>query len=146
MTPRVEIARMKHLPTLLRILWAFTRKTDWLPVRRSRLTDIRILFTLLREQRVRMISHAGRPVAFLAREGARVHALYVHPEARGLGYGQALLRDAQRTGWLELWTHAANTDARAFYAKAGFLEVASGNMNDERMPDVQLIWQEGGQA
>ena len=146
MTPRIEIARMMHLPALLRILWAFTRKTDWLPVRRSRLTDLRILFTLLRERRVRMIRNAGRPVAFLAREGARVHALYVHPKARGLGYGRALLHDAQRTGWLELWTHAANTDARAFYAKAGFEEVAKGEVNDEQLPDVQLIWREGVQA
>lgn len=146
MTPQVEIARVKHMPALLGILWAFTRKTDWLPVRRSRWTDIRIIFSLLREKRVRMICNSGRPVAFLAREGARVHALYVHPEARGLGYGQALLRDAQRGGWLELWTHVANTEARAFYAKSGFMEVASGERNDERLPDVQLIWQEGLQA
>ena len=87
------------------------------------------------------------PAGFLARDGARVHALYVHPRAQRRGHGSALLRHAKSaipTGdWLELWTLQDNAPARAFYAAHGFdvARFGTGMGNDENLPDLHLVWQ-----
>ena len=138
--PQIEHAALWHLPGLLRILWALTRNTAWLPVRRSRWTDLRLLARFIRAKQVRMLCENARPVAFLARHGAQVHALYVHPAHQGRGYGQLLIEEAQASGALELWTHAENLPARRFYGLAGFQEVETGHANDEGVADVRLVW------
>jgi GNAT superfamily N-acetyltransferase len=61
-----------------------------------------------------------------APERGHVHSIYVHPDARGLGVGRLLLGaavDGLRTagaGEATLWVFAANTSARAFYARMGW--------------------------
>ena len=43
---------------------------------------------------------------------------------------------------LELWTFQANTRAIAFYRREGFVEAArtDGSGNDEKLPDLRLVW------
>jgi GNAT superfamily N-acetyltransferase len=85
----------------------------------------------------------GRPaVGFLARQGAEVDALYLAPQARRGGRGRALIAEAMAVEpVLRLWTFQANTEARAFYAVLGFVEVGrTDGDNDEGLPDVRLEW------
>ncbi len=88
---------------------------------------------------------AGRVVALLSvsRTDDGVHwieHLYVDPPQVGRGTGTALLALAlQRCGRpLRLYTFAANTGARRFYERHGFVVIAQGDGsgNEERCPDL----------
>lgn len=136
-------ARMWHVPQMTAILWGFARRSPWLPRVRSRRTDLRIMAQITRRGWVRVLHDTRGPAAFIARDGARVHALYVHPRAQGRGLGRTLLTDAKRAASrLELWVAEANESARAFYAAQGFAETARGigAGNDEALPDIQMVW------
>lgn len=92
----------------------------------------------------------GRPVALLALGAetpggpAALEHLYVAPELRGQGLGDELvtLAKQRRPAGLELWTFQTNGPARRFYARHGFVEVelTEGGGNEEREPDVRLVW------
>lgn len=133
-------ATLWHMPRLLAVLWAFTRGTAWLPRTRPRWVDAYLMGRIIRRGWVRHVAGA----AFIARDGARIHALYVHPVRRGQGLGRALLDDA-KSGCtrLELWVLARNTAARRFYAAQGFEEVLCGRGmgNDENLPDILMVWE-----
>ena len=138
-------AHLRHLPGLLRVLWSFTRATPWLPVTRSRLTDIRLMAAMIRRGQVRMLRAGARPVAFLARDGLYVTALYVLPAWQAQGAGSRLLTEAQEQApALELFTHVQNVAARAFYARAGFIEADGSLENDEQVPDLRMVWRRPG--
>lgn len=66
--------------------------------------------------------------------------LYVHPSHVARGIGGALLALAlQRCGRpLRLYTFTANTGARRFYERHGFVAIAAsdGSGNEERCPDL----------
>ena len=122
------------------VLGDWVRDTEWMPKLHSREEDLGFVQGLIAGCRVRVIEGAG----FLAVEGALVRALYLEPAARGLGLGKALLDDAKgRAGRLELFTFAANAGARRFYAREGFREVRFGAENEEGLPDVYLVWEQG---
>ncbi len=75
-----------------------------------------------------------------------VAALYVDAAARGQGIGGALLAaaKARHFGGLTLWSFAANSGARRFYARHGFVEAgATAGENDEGLADVMLVWRAG---
>jgi ribosomal protein S18 acetylase RimI-like enzyme len=84
-----------------------------------------------------------RIVAFLAMEGSTIQRLYVEPEDQHQGWGSELLdlAMANAAGGLDLYTHVANTRARAFYERRGFEAVAFGiSPPPESMPDVKYVW------
>ncbi|NHQ73644.1 GNAT family N-acetyltransferase [Roseovarius gahaiensis] len=137
-------AHIGHAPHLLAILWAFTRATPWLPQVRSRLTDMRVMAKVIHRGWVQVVYDRYGPAGFIARDGGRIHALYVHPRARGQGLGRTLLDDAKaRARQLDLWVLQANTAARGFYARHGFAETTRthGAGNDENLPDIRMVWQ-----
>lgn len=143
MTLRARPARLWQAPCLLRILWAHEAAQG-----RPRRTDTALMVRLIRQGAVRVIAEArgpvGLPVGFIARQGAIVLALYVHPRGQGRGHGSALLTDAKdHQPQLELWTLQDNVAARRFYAAHGFVEVARGVGlgNDNGLPDIHLAWQ-----
>ena len=142
-------AHIGHAPYLLAILWAFTHNTPWLPQVRSRLTDIQMMARVICRGWVQVVHDSQGPAGFIARDGARVHALYVHPRARRQGLGRALLDDAKaRADRLDLWVLQANTAARNFYARHGFAETTRtyGAGNDENLPDILMVWQKEQEA
>lgn len=144
MTARTNPARPNpaHLweaPLLLRILWAHETAGA-----RPWHTDAALMLRLIRAGAVRVLRDARGPVAFIARQGPVVLALYVHPRRQGRGHGSALLEDAKgRCPQLELWTLQDNIPARRFYAGHGFVEIARGRGlgNDADLPDIHLAWQ-----
>jgi RimJ/RimL family protein N-acetyltransferase len=58
-----------------------------------------------------------------------LHGVYAHPDARGAGLAEALVRaafdDARAAGVVRfmLWVNALNAPARRFYEKLGFREI-----------------------
>lgn len=93
----------------------------------------------------------GDPVGFVSLDHAEpdgpsaLDHLYLAPQWRGHGIGDRLIELAkrERPRGLELWTFQANGAARRFYARHGFAEVelTDGSSNEEREPDVRLVWQ-----
>lgn len=147
MTP--EPARLWHVPHLANILWRFTHTAPWLPRVRTRHTDLRLMSRVTGRGWVRMLRDRRGPAGFIARDGAHIHALYVHPRARRLGLGRALLMDAKsREPRLELWVAELNREARDFYAAEGFIVAAHGGGagNDENLPDILMVWRPAAEA
>lgn len=144
MASLTQPATLRDVPACLRILWAFTRATPWLPRVRPVWVDLALMARVIRRGWVRRMTDESGVAGFIARDGDRIHALYVHPRARGRGVGSALLNDAKAAHHrLELWVLQANAAARAFYAAHGFAEVktSQGQGNDENLADVLMVWQ-----
>ena len=84
-------------------------------------------------------------VAMLSLTPGWIEHLYVAPDRLGEGIGQRMLDLAKEgaAGPLQLWTFEVNERARRFYGRNGFVEVerTDGAGNDEREPDVRLVWQ-----
>jgi len=88
----------------------------------------------------------GAAVGLLALRPGFVDQLYVDPDAQGLGVGSALLDHAKRAcpAGLALFTHQANSRARAFYESRGLRAVAFGvSPSPECEPDVRYAWEPG---
>lgn len=74
--------------------------------------------------------NAGQVVGFVGVEGAKVEALFIHPEWRGQGIGRRLLTYAVETlGATELDVNEQNDQAVGFYRRMGF-EVAGRSAVD----------------
>jgi GNAT superfamily N-acetyltransferase len=128
---------------LARILGDWVRETGWMPILHSRDEDRAFLAGLIGTHRVRVARHEGAALGFLADRRGQIDALYLGPAARGKGIGKALLDEVKdREPEVGLWTFQANTRAVSFYLRAGFVEAerTDGQGNDERLPDIRMIW------
>ncbi|MGA8845904.1 MAG: GNAT family N-acetyltransferase [Nocardioides sp.] len=87
---------------------------------------------------------AGAAVAYLRLSDAWLDDLYVVPARVGQGIGSALLEIAKvlRPAGFGLWVFETNHPARAFYAAHGMVEVerTDGRDNEERAPDLRMVW------
>ena len=85
----------------------------------------------------------GRPVGYVALRDEFVDRLYVDPVYHRRGIGQALFDYAKMLSPHHLWlyTHAANTAARAFYEKNGCVAEKFGvSPAPESEPEVEYHW------
>ena len=85
----------------------------------------------------------GKPCAFLALNDSYIDRLYVDPKYHRRGIGQILLDYAKKLSPDHLWlhTHVANSMARAFYEKNGFVAEKFGvSAPPESEPDVEYHW------
>lgn len=103
---------------------------------------------VLEEDEVWVAEADGTVLAFLALGPAgELDHLYARPGATGRGIGSTLLaraKEASPSG-LALWTFAANTRARQFYARHGFVETGgTDGDNEEKAPDVRMEWRPEG--
>ena len=131
---------------LAQIMGDWVRETKWMPVLHTREDDEGFLAGLLRTHQVRVARRGAACLGFLARQGGKVQALHVAQTARGMGIGRALLDEVKAAEpEVCLWTFQANTCAIAFYLREGFAEAerTDGRCNDERLPDIRLIWRRG---
>jgi ribosomal protein S18 acetylase RimI-like enzyme len=130
-------------------LWHQTKRAayPYLPAEQTRaLAEDRAFFTtcVLGRCSVWVADDAGLVVGFLALAGSYLDRLYVRVGHQRAGIGQALLEQARRLSpdGLELHTHQANTQARAFYEKHGFRVVELGiSPPPECAPDVKYLWE-----
>ncbi len=98
---------------------------------------------VLPKQIVLIADVSGHVAGFVAYAQGWLNHLYVAPEMWRVGAGSLLLSEAQAASiTLQLWTFQGNMGARAFYARHGFAEVefTDGMQNEERTPDVRMIW------
>ncbi len=82
-------------------------------------------------------------VGLLVLDDAWVDQLYIDPSWSGRGLGSMLLgfAKAARPAGLDLWTFKANTGARRFYERHGFIPVSeSDGDNEEGAPDIRYHW------
>jgi GNAT superfamily N-acetyltransferase/chorismate mutase len=86
----------------------------------------------------------GRVVGYSRTTATWLEDLYVLPDAQGMGVGTALLGRvlALHPDGIGLWVFESNRPAREFYVRHGFvaLERTDGSANEERAPDVRLVW------
>lgn len=90
-----------------------------------------------------VIERDATVVAMLVLEPGWIDQLYVDPAATGSGLGSRLMgvAKAANLGGLDLWTFQANTGARRFYERHGFIAGATTNGdNEEAAPDVLYHW------
>lgn len=99
---------------------------------------------LLPDGQTWIAERAGRLVGVLTLDGDELDQLYVVPEVSGQGVGSMLvdLAKALRPDGLALWTFETNVEAQEFYRRRGFSEVrrTDGADNEERAPDVRMVW------
>jgi GNAT superfamily N-acetyltransferase len=142
-TLRLTLAKPRDAAPLSRVLANWRNETPWMPKTHTPQEDYAFLSFLIREAEVVTPRDLLGPHGFLARDGEEIQGLYLAPNVRGRGLGKALLDHAKaRSDRLKLWTFQANGAARRFYAREGFVEVrlTDGAGNDEKLPDVRLVW------
>jgi ribosomal protein S18 acetylase RimI-like enzyme len=144
-----EIRRMKadELEAVVRI-WIESREHNqpWLEARMAygHADSLRHFRDVIaRENEVWVAVAGGALVGLMALRPGFVDQLYVDPGAQRRGVGTALLDHAKRAhpSGLALFTHQANTRARAFYERHGMRAVAFGvSPSPECEPDVRYAW------
>jgi len=120
----------------------------WLPEVHST-QEVQVYFSqLLDSQECWVAEIEGEVVGFSVLKDGWLDHLYVAPKFQNLGAGSKLLEIAKTRSpaSLELWAFQGNLRAREFYAKNGFIEVewTDGSGNEEKTPDVRLIWRTSG--
>lgn len=90
---------------------------------------------------------SGQVIALMALSDTMVEQLYVAPTWIGRGVGRrlvALAKERRPTG-LDLYCFQANSRARAFYERLGFVPIAfgDGSGNKEGQPDIRYAWRPG---
>ncbi len=90
-----------------------------------------------------VVEKDGLVVAFMGIKKDFIDHLYVDPDHQRQGIGRMLLEQARDLSHDHLWlyTHAANSMARAFYEKNGFAAEKFGvSPAPENEPDVEYHW------
>jgi ribosomal protein S18 acetylase RimI-like enzyme len=100
------------------------------------------LAEVLPKDEIFVAKEEGSIVGVVAFDRESVSALYVRIEAIGQGIGSKLINLAKEasSGSLWLFTFAKNQNARRFYAKHGFVEIAYGFEPVWKLDDVKLSW------
>lgn len=98
---------------------------------------------VLKKHRVWVAELESRPVGFMAMNKDFIDQLYIHPDFQRRGIGHLLLNFAREQSPSHLWLYTlqANTNARAFYEKNGFVAEKFGvSPPPESEPDVEYHW------
>ena len=145
MTWRLDEAQVSDGAALGGILSDWIDETEWMPRLHTREEDRAFCLDLIAAGHARLLRGQNGIAGFAAREGEEIRALYVAAPWRGQGLGRRLLDDAKALspGRLSVWTFQPNEGARRFYRRAGFqeAELTDGSRNEERLPDVRLVWE-----
>lgn len=146
MTPWLRPAQPLDAGRTGAILHGFLDETAWIPNLHTGAETVSFCGKMIDRGWVTVAGYRDRVDGFIARDGSEINALYIAPEARGTGLGQALLWAAQEAAQrLELRTFEANLGAQRFYERHGFRETrrTDGAGNDENLPDIHYLWVKG---
>jgi GNAT superfamily N-acetyltransferase len=138
----IGLARPEDAAGMAQVLGGWIEATPWMPKLHSQADNLWFCGHLIERCEVFVI-RSPEVTGFLARQADDIPALYLAPEVRSQGLGKALLdRGKTDRDQLALWTFQANTRAIAFYLREGFAEDhrTAGDGNDEKLPDIRLIW------
>lgn len=143
MNVTIEPARAYDAPAISSIMTDWIAENDWMPDIHSEAEKAGFGAWLIDIMDVTIARKNGEPVGFVANRLNDIHSLYLASNARRQGIGTRLLAGRKRKqDHLQLWTFQANKPARSFYQSHGFVEaeLTIGAGNDEKLPDVRLIW------
>ena len=98
---------------------------------------------ILKDNDIWVVELGDKVVAFMAMAGDFIDQLYVHPDHWRRGIGRLLLDFAREHSPEHVWLYTlqVNVNARAFYAKNGFIAEKFGvSPEPENEPDVEYHW------
>ncbi|HEY9844462.1 MAG: N-acetyltransferase family protein [Candidatus Sericytochromatia bacterium] len=120
----------------------------WLPVLHSQ-AEHRAFFASLLQDHIIELAEAGPCLAgMLIQTQDWIEHLYLAPAFQRQGIGSLLLQRAQqRSRELRLWCFQANTPARRFYERHGFVleRLSDGSGNEEKTPDALYCWRQASE-
>ena len=146
--PQIRRAAAPDLQACAAIINDYMDSTAWLP----RVIDHQAIETLyspeLLDKRIIFVADDNGEVnGYLSmdHQAGFIHAIYVRPNARGLGLGKALLDAAKQTRpqGFDLTVFEPNTNAMRFYIREGLFEIPDGRKDDttEGVPTLLMRWQ-----
>lgn len=133
-------------------LWRRSR-LEALPALEERLRhsgedDLQHLFTIMTAgYEIWLAAESLEILGMMARKGDELDKLYVEPSEQRRGIGSLLLDKAKADSpsGIKLYTHQANSKARAFYEARGFQATTFGvSPAPESEPDVSYVWNSKG--
>ena len=135
----IRRAEVADAAACARVVHGWVLSTPWMP---ERFSEAELAGMIAEAIPMREIYVAGDPVVgYLSfhPDAALIVGLYV--EARNAGLGKALV-DHVKDGrdYVQLWTHAPNTRAHAFYGREGFVKTGETRDGDDGQLEFQMAW------
>ena len=89
---------------------------------------------------------AGDPIqGYLSYNVEESQVMGLYAASPGDGVGKALMaRVKDGRDWVQLWSHAANSRAHAFYRREGFVEVGQKDSGVDGIPEIRMEWRREG--
>ncbi len=126
-----------------KILGDWCEETPYIPPLHTREEDRGFMQKVIDTQDVLVTETNGDVQGFIARDQTEIGQFYLAPGARGQGAGTAMMAEMKtRSDQLWLWCFQANTEARRFYDRQGFVmdHMTDGVGNEENLPDIRYVW------
>ena len=128
---------------IAKLLRAALNSFDWMPVIHTPDEDLAFISDIvLPRQQVTAAEADNAIVGFIAVSGEWVEQLYLDPAWTGQGIGSRLLLAATASlPVVKLHCFQANTGARRFYERHGFIAegFGDGGNNEEGLPDILYV-------
>lgn len=140
----IREARREESRDCATILNDWIDTTDWMPRIHDR-NDVERHYreTVFPKRRVFVF---GDPIeGYVSIDEGEGFVMALYARNPGQGVGKRLIDHAKaRYPVLNLWTFVANSGARRFYEREGFVEVErSDGDNEEKLPDIRYRWELG---
>lgn len=139
MTFEIRRASSKDAAACAAIVNDWIDAKDWLPRQHS---PQALEETLRAGIPAREFWVAGDPIqGYLSFNTEERQIMGLYTARPGNGVGKALMdRVKEGRDWLQLWSHAANTKAHAFYRREGFVEVGRKERGVDGIPEIRMEW------
>ncbi|UVK42594.1 GNAT family N-acetyltransferase [Mesorhizobium sp. AR07] len=128
---------------IARMMRAALGSFDWMPVIHTPDEDLAFIRDIVLPRQQVTVTEAGQKIiGFIAVSGEWVEQLYLDPAWTGQGIGSRLLIDATAIlPVVKLHCFQANTGARRFYERHGFIAegFGDGTSNEEGLPDILYV-------
>lgn len=143
MTINMRPANPDDAPACAAIVNDWIDAKDWLPRQHSPQT---IEEMIRRGIPIRDFWVAGDPIqGYLSFNTQESQIMGLYTARPGNGIGKALMdRIKKGRDRIQLWSHAANTLAHAFYRREGFVAVGRKESGVDGIPEIRMEWHKDG--